>query len=91
MAQDHPQVVPGPEQEGVQRVAISPLEPVLANSPLAVSNGMDAPTRDGIDVPEWKCQPAHGDSRCYRQALLRSNSPTEALMDAFTRERLAGR
>jgi len=27
------------------------------NAASAVSNGMDAPTFDGIDVPEWKCQP----------------------------------
>ncbi len=24
---------------------------------LGVSNGMDAPSADAIDVPEWRCQP----------------------------------
>ena len=29
---------------------------MLTLPPRNVSNGMDAPTFDGINVPEWKCQ-----------------------------------
>jgi hypothetical protein len=33
-----------------------PLSTALVSQPAANCNGMDAPTHDGIDVPEWKYQ-----------------------------------
>jgi hypothetical protein len=39
-----------------KRESIRSLDGVTVRLRLPVSNGMDAPTFDGINVPEWKCQ-----------------------------------